>query len=62
MTDDQGDKLIRIVFFLLFLLIAINYIREILFFCGVGTIFLVDSSNSSNSIMADVTAKRLAQN
>lgn len=34
-TDDDGrsgDKLIRIVFFLLFLLIAINYIREILFF------------------------------
>lgn len=54
MTDDQGDKLIRIVFFLLFLLIAINYIREILFFCSVGTIFLVDSSNFSNSIMADV--------
>lgn len=62
MTDDQGDKLIRIVFFLLFLLIAINYIREILFFCSVGTIFLVDSSNSSNSIMADVATKRLAQN
>lgn len=61
MTDDQGGKLIRIVSFLLFLLIAINYTRDT-FFCSVGTIFLVDSSNSSNSIMADVAAKRLAQN
>lgn len=59
-TDDiQGDKSIRIVSFLLFILIAINHTRDTFFSFAVLVRFFKDSNNS---IMADVIARRLVQN